>query len=191
LRSEVAALRKKVEKTLDILVKDLVAENTYLREKLGRYEGSNMPAAVPRPGEDAMEDAPGPAEEAAPAPPPEPVSTVKEMTTLAEWGRTPEEAVARGGDTTSLKGMIIVVPPDMDESALAELGRKLRKDFDAYDNINIELFNEVNAAQAFADTNRMSEHRHVLSISRHKPSGRDEVMLMRDGKPSPVEPEKK
>ena len=169
------------------LVKDLVAQNTYLREQLQKYEGPNAAVAIPRPGMDEPET---PADTEKTPSEPKPVATVKEVTTLAEWGRTPEEAAARGGDATSLKGMIVVVPPDMDEAALIALGQKLRKDLEPYDNINVEVFNEVNTAQEFADTNRMSEERHVMTVSKHKVSGRDEILLIRDGKPEPVEREK-
>ena len=99
---------------------------------------------------------------------------------VKEWGRSPVEAARGTSDVPSLKGMIAAVPPETGEDALVELGRQLRVQFDDFENINISVFNDANAARSFAETNR-SERDPVLSVIKYPGQGRDDILVQRGG----------
>jgi hypothetical protein len=111
---------------------------------------------------------------------------------ISEWGRESDSPLVLSGEATSLKGMVVVVPPGMRRTELVRLGRELRAKYDDYANINIEVFDQVLAAQSFAETSVSTgpEHR-VLSISRHLASGRDTIVYLDDGIATEVDDNKK
>jgi hypothetical protein len=193
LHEEILALRAQVDKvqsTLDIYVNGMVAElqdeNTRLRRLLRRNYGTDLETAlpVPTPDRDLVEDAltnPAPAPHAPadpPAPPPVPPAEFSH-TVVTEWGRTIEEAARLGDDVQSLKGMIIAVPPGSTDEQLRQLARDLRRQFQAFDNINIEVFETLESAKAFAEGDAAAGQSRVLSISKHSASGRDVAVLIR------------
>lgn len=182
LRDEVAALREELHVRLGETLDGIKQENEKLRADLLRLT-TMAPALVegvprvPAPGGE-----PAAAEAMAAVPPPEPAKTTARkqpfvFTSVKEWGRTPEEAAKRGPDVPSLKGMVGVVPSDSAADDLKELGLKLRREYQEYDNINIEVFNDKDAARAFAETQAMDKAHRVLSVSKHASSGRDAVLL--------------
>jgi hypothetical protein len=129
-----------------------------------------------------VEESPDAAERPAFANPPPPAEFKHEI--LEEWGRTPTEAAKSVPKVGSLKGMICVVPPGSLDDDLIALAQKLHKEFEMYDNINIEVFDDAAAARAFKD-NKISpsapspaDHR-VLSVSKHMASGRDAILLIK------------
>jgi len=105
---------------------------------------------------------------------------------VAEWGRTPEEAEALGKSASSLKGMICVVDPKASDEELTELGTKFRKQFSDYNNVNIEVFDDLASAQQYNAQHTAPVERRVLSVSKHTASGRDTVVLIRDGMPTEI-----
>ncbi len=100
---------------------------------------------------------------------------------VKEWGRSPEEVASLGANVPSLKGMICAVPHRMDDAELSDLGRQLRDKFDNYDNIVIEVFNDEAAARAYADRNVRSTVTNVLSIQKDGETGKDYILLHRNG----------
>ena len=192
LRNEVADLRDDIrllQQTLDVLVNqmmaDLRAQNELLRDEVGRLRaqrealGLPEPAFVPKPGAEELEalllEAPAP-------PPPAPFA----FTVVREWGRDPETAAEIGGDAATLKGLIGAVPPGSSREDVENLGRELRAEYAGYDNINIEVFDDPEAARAFADDEKGGSARRVLSVSRHRASGRDTILYIQEGKAEPV-----
>ncbi len=103
-------------------------------------------------------------------------------TVIAQWGRTPEEAAALGNAATSLKGLICVAQSGMTKAELSNLAQRLRAAFDEYDNLNIEVFDNAAAATQYADSNVNDEDHHVISISKHKKSGHDEILIFHGDK---------
>lgn len=207
VRSELRYLRS----TLDYYIEDVVAklqdENAQLRTELQRIYALQAAApdtvfpAVPRPSDDLVaevlsetvermldrSDGPAPVVEApdtGEVPDDAAVAAAGPFSyqVVAEWGREPEEDTVLRGEAPSLKGMVCLVPPRSSREDLIALGRELRLEFDAYDNINIEVFDEEHAARTFAETSVSAgpEHR-VLSVSKHKASSRDTIVYFEDG----------
>lgn len=108
------------------------------------------------------------------------------FTPIKEWGRSPEMVEELGEDATSLKGMVGIVPPRSRRADIEQLGRDLRSQFDAYDNINIEVFDDEKAAQDYAETQVGDSDHRVLSISKYAASGRDVILFIRKGETSEV-----
>lgn len=190
LQAEVCALRedmRMLQSTLDLMVNKIMAdlreENELLRDEVRRLnvlrgeQGLADINAVPRPGGAAVEQALlGPTEKAAPPPPP------FKFTVVREWGRTAEEAQKLGGEAQSLKGLIGVVPAGSLRGDVENLARELRRKYDGFDNINIEVFDDPLVANQFA-ANRAADPEHrVLSVSRHKASNRDAIVLLTGGR---------
>jgi hypothetical protein len=209
LRNEVETMRDELrllQATLDLLVNqvmgDLREENEFLRKELQRQHDSpsssppNDPTRVPRPGIDLIREVLEAQPDFVPDTPPEvpQPETVERVeiseegepepfvfTIVQEWGRTPEDVEELGGDATSLKGMVGIVPSGSKEEDLEQLGRDLRKQFDVFDNINIEVFDDMEAAQRYYETQiGHSEHR-MLSVSKHAASGRDVILYFHNG----------
>lgn len=192
LREEIVGLRRQVDKlqtTIDVYVNGMVAElqdeNTRLRRLLRRSYGDEPEAipTVPTPDRELVEDAIAHPEPAALAPaeeppPPEPPREFTH-TVITEWGRSVEEAQRLGDGVQSLKGMIVAVPRGSTDEQLRRFAEALRREYAAYDNINIEAFETVEAAQAFAAGNAGAGQDRVLSISKHAGSGRDIAVLIR------------
>ncbi|HNR31089.1 MAG TPA: hypothetical protein PKI11_09385 [Candidatus Hydrogenedentes bacterium] len=199
VRSELRYLRSTLDYYIEDVVSKLQDENAQLRAELQRIYALRGAApdavfpAVPRPSDDLvadvlsetierMLDRPGsrpetasPDETAAP-------SASFSYTVIAEWGREPDEDAVARGEASSLKGMVCLVPRRSRRDDVIALGRELRRQFDGFDNINIEVFDEEHAARTFAETSVSSgpEHR-VLSISKHRASGRDTIVYFEDG----------
>jgi hypothetical protein len=184
LRTEVQRLQETVDIYLDTFVADLKAENERLRREVqylyavrGGAPGAAVPP-VPMPGGEA---AWAPSE---PVRPPErPVALAAfgglNYSVVKEWGRTPEKANELGKDISSLKGMVCAVPEDSRDEDLIALGRWFRKEFAPYDNINIEVFDSLEAARLYAERNIASGDHRVLTVSKHRGSDRDVILLMR------------
>jgi hypothetical protein len=102
---------------------------------------------------------------------------------IAEWGREPEDAAKSNPPRASLKGLIGVINPGASDEELQALGRRLRNDYDKYDNINVEIFDDRATAEGFKSGQQIDEKRHVLSVSRYKASQRDVIVLLTGGKP--------
>jgi hypothetical protein len=177
--------------TLDLVVNrimaDLERENDLLRQELRRVYGKiegDTPAdftppafAISRPGGQIIEDI---LEEAPPLPePPSPPEFSYEV--IKEWGRSPESAAELGGGASTLIGMVFLVPRGCTREDLEEFGRDLRRQYDGYDNINIEVFDSRNAAQESAEHSVSDPAHRVLTVSKHKSSGRDVILLLDKG----------
>lgn len=104
-------------------------------------------------------------------------------TVVSEWGRSPEVAKSLPGEVASLIGLALAVTPGMPGAELKRLGQDLRENYAAYDNINIEVFDDVGAARAFANEGKSDPTHRVMSISKFKHSGRDSLVLYRGGRP--------
>ena len=98
---------------------------------------------------------------------------------VSEYGRDLEAAAAV--QRASLKGMVCVVPPDTPRAALERLGRDLRAQYDAYDNISIDVFDDAEAANIYAKQPSANAAHRVLKITRYRDTGQDVVVLYRDG----------
>ncbi len=208
LRALVESLQEAFDVYVGSIVTDLQAENDRLREELRRLyllqsrKPIVLPQAMPQPYGEPFEDTQddGSPIQEAPAEPhePTPLDTIllqDEMalqdafkaeapqeltyTPLSEWGRTPEEAAKLGDGATSLKGMVCVVPKGYNQDDLLALGRQLHNTLAAYDNINIEVFDDVAAARVFVEKNVDPLGHRVMSISKHRRSGRDAILLFR------------
>jgi hypothetical protein len=188
LREHVRELENSLRYYVDTVIEDLRQENAYLREELRRIYATATPdpamrPAVPRPGSDVLHEL---HDEAEYYPPPDLTPTRDpsaplEVAIVSSWGRAPEDAAKLGRGVTSLYGMIGSVPSGGSDEALLQLGRDLHKAHADYDNLNIEVFDSEQAAEAFANNNTKSTTRHVLSVARHAQSGVDEVRLYRNG----------
>ena len=110
-------------------------------------------------------------------------SGAETYTVVDEWGRSPEVAKSLPGEVASLIGLAIAVAPDTPKAELKQLGEDLRKNYEAYDNINIEVFDDVEAARGFAHDGKSDPSHRVMSISKFKHSGRDSVVIYRGGRP--------
>ena len=176
----------------DFLTRELEDENERLRQhvrQLYRDQGLALPP-VPTPDRDLIEEvlrapaggldtAPGSSSGPGDAPVPSQFTYEVDYEVVAEWGRTPEEAAALGGDVASLKGMVCCVPPHVDDQYLAGLGRTIRSQLDPYDNINVEVFDDPDAARSFHGNHVAQPGHRVLSISKHGASGRDVILRIR------------
>lgn len=99
------------------------------------------------------------------------------VTVVKEWGRTAEEAARL--NVASLKGMILAVPESSSDDELIALGMRLRDRYADYENVNIEAFDSLVAAQKYAEAGVANAERRVLHVSRFAGTGRDAVFLIR------------
>lgn len=179
---ELAALRREVAE-LKAMVSGLQDVLAYLAAAQGGDPAAGAAVARPRPSayrqaaEGAADAEHGAADAGVEAAPPAEFS----HSVVREWGRTPAQAAEIGGGATSLKGMVLVVPAGSDPYDIDQLGRDLRNQFAHFDNINIEVFDDADAAEAYAQTNVANPAHRVLSVSRHRASGRDVILRIRDG----------
>ncbi len=202
LRVEVAKLEETLEVYLDVVVGDLKDENARLRQEIVRLYTRGLAeagGAVPRPGrlfiDQILQETPydenlpdaaflarldGPIDGAAKALEDDAFNG-EAFAVVKEWGRGPEEVAALGKDISTLRGMICAVPEGIPEEQLIGLARSLRAECDGYDNINIEIFEGMDAAERYAKTNRADPERRLLSVSKHTASGRDVILLMTQG----------
>jgi len=135
------------------------------------------PQLAPPPAEIPMPRQGYPADEDWDLPPPKPFA----FTVVDEWGRSPETVAELGGGATTLIGVAGAVPPRSARADIVALGRQLRAEYEAYDNINIEVFDTETAARDFAESQTVDPEHHVLSISRHRASGRDLIIYLTKG----------
>lgn len=188
--SEIKQDLQLLQETLDLIVNrmmaDLEKENAQLRAEVRRLQEYGSPSSaidggfVPRPGAELFEavaQEPHP-DMALPEPAAPPAFT---WDVVEEWGRDPETAQRLGPEVSSLKGMVVVVPPGSSREEVEELARQLRSEHEAYDNINIEFFDDADAARAYADRQVTDPQHRVLSISKHKGSGRDKILYLGGG----------
>ena len=113
------------------------------------------------------------------SPPQDPTVGPNGYSIVKEWGRTPEMVATLNAEVSTLKGMILVVSPVISNEELIGLGHELREEFAEYDNINIEVYNDLRAAQQYAETNVGDPKHRVLSVSKFGASGRDVILLIR------------
>ena len=207
LRDEITLLQQTLEVFMNKTVADLQAENDRLRQEVRasyKGQGLNLPN-VPLPDKQLLEGLLSePQSDTAPARSGSAVRKERSKSKLPEnslpdvpgglayevisqWGRSPEEAAALSGkDTdkkaTSLLGMVCVIAPGAQDENLSALARSLREQCEIYDNVNIEVFDDVESARAFNENKGANPQHRVLSISKHKASNRDVILLIKDGK---------
>jgi hypothetical protein len=192
LREYILSLRGEQSGTdaaeLEVTLRNALKENAALREAIGilTKDGSGggsaavmETSAVKRGGEPVAD----PRESDPQTDPDETTFRV-----MKEWGRSPEATAAMPGSVASLKGMSVYVTPGTRDGDLENLARQLHADYADYDNVNIEIFDDPDAARDFADTGRASPRHRVGSISRHRKSGRDKILLFTDGSAREVLP---
>lgn len=179
LQREVVATRNEVhqlQETLDVLVNqmmsDLANENDFLRAEIQAYIDEQKLLAE----EALLAEAEMVEEEALPN------DGETTYTVIQEWGRSPEDAAELPGGATSLKGMVVAVPMHWNRATIEAAGRELHAEFSAYDNINIELLRGKEAAEAYAENSKASGNARVMSISKHKASGRDVLLYIEEEK---------
>lgn len=189
LRVSVTRLQDSLDRFMETVVLELREENRRLRRAVRlRYEGRDgtLPS-VPMPDRGLIDSV---IQEGAPAMPPLELAPLepREFTyvIVREWGRTPEAAALLDGEVSSLKGMVVAVPDWGTDDDLIALGRGLREEFGSYDNLNIEVYDNLRAAQAAAAGEHQGADRRVLSISKFKDTGRDLILLLRGGQVTPV-----
>lgn len=141
-------------------------------------DSDSVQAFMADPGESPA--LPGPADE--PQGPSEPFS----FSVVDEWGRSPDAVADLGGDAQTLIGMAGLVPPGSSKDDVVALARDLRAKYDAYDNINIEIFDSEAAAKEYASRQVADPVHHMASISRYKTGGRDVILWVGGGKAEPV-----
>ncbi len=205
LRDELRMLQGTLDLMVNKIMEDLREENELLRKEMRRMhamqERFGLPdmSLLPRPGMDLfdeilfedewpedewLDDAAMYDQE----PPEERVYTDEPFafTPLHEWGRTPDMAEQLGDDTPSLLGLVGVVPRNSRRADIEALGRQLRDEYDGYDNINIEVFDGLEAAERFIETQVGDPARRVLSISKHRGDGRDVILFLENGEADEV-----
>ncbi len=204
LRADFDRLEQRVQTETANALARLEEENAALRDEVRRQYaqgGDTGTPIVPRPGREVIEElrraeepAPPAADDAeAPAGAPEPAesaagSEVVRYDVVSEWGRSPEVAAQLGEGVSSLAGMVCVVAEDLPREALIALGRHLRREYDAYDNIAIDVFDDRAAAEAASADTTAPSARRVLSVSRSRAAGRDLIMVYRGGSAEVVQP---
>lgn len=185
MREEMAGVRQELQElreTLDLLVRevirDLRADNEELRDALAgaqtREEHDRRLATMTE-----QELAQTVRERLGP-PPMEPAVELS-LEILDEWGRNAEDVAQLGGNASTLKGIIGVVSPGAPLGALEQLGRDLRNQYDHFDNINIEIFDDHEAAAGFQANQVGSPAHRALTVSRHRASGQDSVVVYQNG----------
>jgi len=208
IRRDIARLDQSVNMIMRTRLSQLQEENRNLRRELQRLYTSGMregvlePPRVPAPGREIFEElqmpdvsevTPEPVEPSGVQTQLPPISAVAtsqsdpvQYQIVKEWGRTPEEAASL--KASSLKGMVCVVPKSTSEEALAALGKTLRAQFDEYDNLTIDVFDDLDAAQAYLNSNAPPGEHRVLTVSRHRGTQQDAVVLFRGGVAVPALP---
>ncbi|HOQ33069.1 MAG TPA: hypothetical protein PLA12_11225 [Candidatus Hydrogenedens sp.] len=183
---------QQIQQSLDYLVNhviaDLEAENQQLKATLQTYGINPIP-------QDAVRSAspnkyiPGSPTNEILSPPVPPSNTDTKVENnpaspkefyfriLEEWGRNPDVVKQMNSNASTIKGIIGVVPYGSPKEKLQELARGLRLKYDKYDNINIEIFDDEASAKEYIEKNIKNKEHNVLSISKHKESGRDIISI--------------
>lgn len=185
LRAEVKRLQETVDLTVAYVVGDLHEENRRLREEVARAYAS--PPEAPGTAREELQSKLaelGIPQSALPGD--SPAADMHDYgengyLVVKEWGRSPEDVASLGANVPSLKGLICAVPKNLSDADYSELGRRIRQEFEAYDNIVIDVFTDETAARAFAEKNLRSTEYNVLSIQKDGNSGTDHILLHRNG----------
>lgn len=173
LRREVARLQETVDAALAYLIGELGDENRRLKKDIASPD-------VIEQDKELVEQAP-PVEPEQPATAPVAHADYGKdgYLSLKEWGRTPEQAKELGGNVSSLRGMICAVSPGTTDEELKAIGKRLRDTCVGYDNMNIDIFDDEAAARDFVERNVRSSTHYVMNITRHKASGQDVMVFVR------------
>ena len=181
---------RQIQEVLDVkmlAIAELEDENEKLRDALRvRYgrERSGLPP-VPMPHREFIESVLsdlGNESENGGSVRPRTTSFAGDYTIVSQWGRSPEVAAELPGNVSSLVGLAVAVAPGLNPAELEALGRELRSTYNAYDNINIQVFDNVQAAKNYADLGKSAPRSLVLSISKHKHSERDKTVRFENGR---------
>ncbi len=189
LREVVTDLQRVLDEKL-VAIQQLEDENEKLRQALRlRFGGGSDSGLPPVPIanrdliESVLREAPSAPERKETLGPP---SSPEAFTIVSEWGRSPEVAASLPGNVSSLIGLTIAVEKNKaGTESLQQLGAELRQNYAHYDNINIEVFDDIGAARTYADKGELDASRRVLSVSRFKHSGRDDIVIYKNGQPVP------
>jgi len=179
LREDIRALHALLEAYLGESMYELHVENEQLRDEIRRlavlenFGDISGRSAVPRPGRNLVDEImsePG-GKDFGPAPAAEePLALATHngfnYVIIDEWGRSPGQAAALGQGATSLKGMVLAVPEGSSPADLTALGRWLQKEYAAYDNIVIEVFDDAAAARTYAERHVAQPNSRVLTLTR-------------------------
>lgn len=212
IRDELRMLQSTLDLMINRIMADVQEENRVLREEVQRLYliqkefGLPDTTHVPRPGigiiRDLLQavpeqkeerfselfesdpDASALEEEAYDSTPPE----AAPFTLLHEWGRSPEMVEELDHTVSTLKGVVGIVPVGSRKADVEQLGRELRQRYDEYENINIEIFDDEESAEAYIATQVGNPDHRVLSISRHSASGRDIILYLNKGEATEVTP---
>ncbi|NLN93535.1 MAG: hypothetical protein GX130_09555 [Candidatus Hydrogenedens sp.] len=214
IRDELRMLQATLDLMINRIMADIQEENQVLREEVQRLYliqkefGLPDTTHIPRPGigiiRDLLQAVPEPhienegltdllpdnetddaepEEEYSSEPPQSPPFTL-----MHEWGRTPEMVEELDHAVSTLKGIVGIVPEGCRRIDLEQLGRELRSRYDDYENINIEIFDDEESAEAYIATQVGNPDHRVLSISRHSASGRDVILYLNKGEAKEVTP---
>ncbi len=182
LRETVSDLQVSLDLFMETVAKDLRVENERLRKAVRlRYERDTGLPPVPMPNRELIDSIVNDRAITEAARKAEAMESGDfNYTVVREWGRTPEDVAALAGKAASLKGMILAVPEWGADEDLLSLGRELRDGFGDFDNINIEVFDDLEAAHDFAKRGVADPEHRVLNVSRYRDSGRDVILLIRN-----------
>jgi len=184
LEDKLRWLEEKLD-TMTLTFTEIDNENMKLREALRvRYgrQRSGLPP-VPMPHKKLIESVLGepPGEKAQPIKEAPDDADALKFTIVRQWGRSPETVAELPGNVSSLIGIAAVAAPGLPSSEIEALGRELRQTYRAYDNINIQVFDDATAAKIFADKGISSDVHLLLSISKHRNSVRDSILRFQNG----------
>lgn len=193
LRREVFELQRllwQTEETLEqrtLAVSELEEKNKKLRETVGGRYGGLRSGSRPERDREPVESVPGQAGRA-----PQLVEEARRdatphgFTIVTEWGRSPEVVAELPRNVSSLFGLVAVVAPGMPPDEVEALGKALRQTYNAYDNINIQIFDDFEAAKNYADLDTSSPEHLILTVSKHKNSKWDSILRFTNGVPVEV-----
>lgn len=176
LNKNVRDMNESLQSFMTSIERDLREDNRRLR-RTQAFPGARVGGPVPRP-ESSGET---PSSTGSGAETIEASSGSPAYTVIAQWGRSPGDVAKLNLSAPSLKGMILAVPPGTREKSLVALGRTLREQFDGYDNINIEVFNNLHSATAYAAGGTLNAGHRVLNVSKFPAAGRDTILLIQRG----------
>lgn len=202
--TEIKRLQEKFDQlqdTLNIVVTEMMSdvqkENVDLRAEIKRLQARDEAGllathAIPKPSGELIDqlaqEARDNPEDQTPLPQaltPGPFS----FEVFKEWGRDPAAAKQLGGNAPTLKGIVGFVPMGSTREDIEALGRELRAQYNDYDNINIEVFDDPVSAQAFIDKQSLDTEHRVLSVSKYSATGRDAVTYYEGGAPTELAPD--
>lgn len=101
------------------------------------------------------------------------------FTVVKEWGRSPEAVAKMSGNLSTLIGMAVFMTPDTSKDDMIVYAQSLRDQYKDYNNMNIEVFDRLSAAEGFAEKGTIDMAFRVMSISKHEKSGHDVILVGR------------